>query len=148
MKASAARDAMYTINRALDELYECLGDKAAEALQEINKAESTIEHFIREKEDEEVQSLPRNRQIREEIYKLINDRFYNTCSECVNPYDPTVNVSLEEGISELFIKIGVPYFKTNFTTCFSSPGYENGVVAASWIGAEGLDMEVIDWEVM
>lgn len=146
MKASVAKDAMYTISGALDELYECLGDNAEEAFQEINKAESTIIHFIREKEDEEV--LPRNQQIREEIYKLINDRFYNTCSECVNPYDPTVDISLEEGISELFVKIGVLYFKTDFITCFSSPGYENGVVAVSWIGAEGLDMEVIDWEVM
>ena len=45
-------------------------------------------------------------------------------------------------------KAGVRDYKVWSSDCFDSPGYECGTVNICWIGDEGLDMEVIVWEVM
>lgn len=90
----------------------------------------------------------KNIEIRQKIYRLIEEHYYNSASECVNPYDLETDGSLDYAIEEMLAEAGVESFKADKTECFNSPGYECGTVSVCWIGDEGLDMEVIDWEVM
>ena len=90
----------------------------------------------------------KNIEIRQKIYGLIEDHYYSTCSDCVLPNDPETDVYLENAIEEMLERAGVRDYKVWRSDCFDSPGYECGTVSVCWIGDEGLDMEVIDWEVM
>lgn len=90
----------------------------------------------------------KNIEIRQKIYGLIEDRYYSSVSECVLPNDPETDEYLENAIEEMLERTGVRDYKVWRSDCFDSPGYECGTVSVCWIGDEGLDMEVIEWEVM
>ena len=90
----------------------------------------------------------KNTEIRQKIYCLIEDHYYSTRSECVLPCDLETDEYLENAIEEMLERAGVRDYKVWRSDCFDSPGYECGTVSVWWIGDEGLDMEVIDWEVM
>lgn len=90
----------------------------------------------------------KNIEIRQKIYRLIEDHYYSTRNECVLPRDLETDEYLENAIEEMLQKAGVRDYKVWRSDCFDSSGYECGTVSVCWIGDEGLDMEVIDWEVM
>lgn len=89
----------------------------------------------------------KNIEIRQKIYRLIEENYYSAVSECVNPYDLETDEVLDYAIEEMLARAGVHNYKVSRHDCFDSPGYECGTVSVCWIGDEGLDMEVIDWEV-
>lgn len=90
----------------------------------------------------------KNTEIRQKIYRLIEEDYYSAVSECVLPYNLKTDEYLENDIEEILKRAGVRDYKVWRNDCFDSPGYECGTVSVCWIGDEGLDMEVIDWEVM
>lgn len=90
----------------------------------------------------------KNTEIRQKIYRLIEENYYSAVSECVLPYDLETDEYLENAIEEMLEKAGVRDYKVWNSDCFDNPGYECGTVSVCWIGDEGLDMEVIVWEVM
>ena len=90
----------------------------------------------------------KNIEIRQKIYGLIEDHYYSSVNECVVPWDLETDEYLDNAIEEMLEKAGVRDYKVWSSDCFDSPGYECGTVNICWIGDEGLDMEVIVWEVM